>query len=390
MKKETIARMARRICALCALLVCMGAQAVAMDAATAADWMEQFAAALDALSPVNDPAQTGDPARAGQYLLEYEFGTVLAGVSEHPAAQDIIEIDVRTSQVTDCRGVRVGMALDAALSGESLGAAGVTGSQLYVLGTQDTGYGFSWAYVGADGVYGVEYITYAGQESGMKEYTLTYVLGDGEITAIRVKTADATLVQAQDAVSTAQEMLARQQSELIASKNAQAIFAESDLQVMGGDALGVPVAQLIRLLGEPQSVQTLPSAQGRMLVYDGAVVRLSLNEATGEEIVRGVSVSSAAIEGPRRLTVGMSAQAAAGLFACTADTGSRGGTLYLEGEAAGEAPYGELTALSADELLLRYACVTSAGETAVLEAGVKDGAVAYWSLAYAGDAEGGM
>ena len=374
------------MCVLAALLVCMNARALAYGGDEAQRWLEQFAQALTELAPMNDAEQTSDPARAGQYLIEYEFGTVLAGVPETPVAQEILEIDVRTDQVTDCRGVRVGMGLEAALGDEAIGASD---SALIVLSVQEADCGWSWAYVGPDGVYGVEYIAYAASERGMTEYTLTYVIGEDVITAIRMKMADATPAQAQDGLSTAREIAEKQNSERIALRSEAPVFSRSDLQVQGGAALGVPVASLIARMGEPQAVQTLPQAQGRMLLYDGAVVRLAFNEATGEELVRGVSVRSAAIAGPRGLTVGMPVQTAAGLFACEADVTARGGTLYLAGEARGEAPYGEAV-VSGTELLLRYACVTDGGEVALLEAGIADGAVAYWSLSYEADAQGGM
>ena len=103
MKRRMILRQFRHRCALAALLVCMSARALAYDGAAAWRWMEQFAQALEAFVPLNDAEQTSDPARAGQYLIEYEFGTVLASVPETPVAQEILEIDVRTGQVTDCR-----------------------------------------------------------------------------------------------------------------------------------------------------------------------------------------------------------------------------------------------------------------------------------------------
>ena len=384
MKRRMITLRLARVCALTVLLMCITAPALAYDGAAAQQWMEQFAQALGAFAPMNDAEQTSDPARAGQYLIEYEFGTVLASVPKTPLAQEILEIDVRTSQVTDCRGVRVGMELATALDGETIAAADST---LVVLHTQEEKQSWSWAYVGPDGVYGVEYIAYADSGSGMTEYTLTYVIESGVITAIRMKAAEATAAQAQDGLKTAQEIMDK--GVWIAMKNDQPVFAQSDLQVQGGAALGVPVADLIAHMGEPQEVQTLPNTQGRMLLYDGAAVRLAFHEETGEERVRGVSVNSAAIEGPRRLTVGMPVQTAAGLFACETDVTARGGTLYLEGEAEGEAPYGKAIA-SGTELLLRYACVTDDGETALLEAGIADGKVAYWSLSYAGDTQGGM
>ena len=386
MKKGMMTRRLACVCVLAVLFVCMRAQALAYNGAAAQQWMERFAQALEAFVPLNDAEQTSDPARAGQYLIEYEFGTVLASVPETPVASEILEIDVRSAQVTDCRGVRVGMELGAALGDQRVST---TDETLVVLDTQEAECCWSWAYVGAGSVYGVEYIAYLGDEGGMTEYTLTYVLDDGVITAIRMKTAEATAAQAQEGLKTAQEIEEKQNRERIALRNEEPVFTQSDLQVQGGIALGVPVADLIACMGEPHDVQTLPRAQGRILLYDGAAVLLTFNEATGEELVRSVSVSSAALSGPRRLTVGMPVQTAAGLFACDADVTARGGTLYLAGEAEGEAPYGEAVVADAG-LLLRYACMTDRGRVAMLEAGITDGAVAYWSLSYAEDAQGGI
>ena len=71
MKRRMILRRFRHMCALAALLVCMSARALAYDGAAAWRWMEQFAQALEAFVPLNDAEQTSDPARAGQYLIEY-------------------------------------------------------------------------------------------------------------------------------------------------------------------------------------------------------------------------------------------------------------------------------------------------------------------------------
>lgn len=386
MKNMTMKSLFVRAAALACLLVCLWAQALAYDAGIAANWMEQFAGALTALAPVNDPAQTTDPARAGQYLLEYEFGTVLSRVKENPTAQDILEIDVRTGQVTDCRGTRVGMRLEQALGGA---APAVGAAMLQVLSAQETGYGWSWAYVGENGVYGVEYIAYSENGAAMKEYTLTYVIENDVITAIRMKTADATLAQAQDGLETAKEIASRQNAEMtIAANNRSALDAQS-LQVNGTKALGVPVAQLVGAMGEPRDIQTLPEGAGRILLYDGAVVTLGFNEMIGEEIVRAVSVSSDAFEGPNRLLVGMTLREAGSLVRCDQNVYSRGGTLYLAGEASGEAPYGELKAVSANEAMLIYACQAE-GDTALLQVIAVDGRVTSWQMMYMSDMQGGV
>lgn len=358
------------------------------DGEAVSGWLTQFADALSALSPLNDPQETADPARAGQYLIEYEFGTVLSKCADASQAQDMLEIDVRTAQVTDCRGVRVGMGLN-----EVLGGAQMTegSSQLIVLSTQEAGIGWSWAYVSDGGVYGVEYITYGGEGADMKEYTLTYVIEDQIITAIRLRIADATQAQAEAGLSTAEEIASRQVGEVLAAQNEASIFSEADLQVMGADALGVPVYDLVARMGEPQEVQTLPGGSGRILLYSGAVVTLALEEYTGVEVVRGITVSSEEIAGPRGLRTGMSIQQAAALFACEQNIYSSGGLLYMQGEALGEPPYGELSRGEGGEATLRYACLTDKGETAMLEVGIEQEDVAYYTLSFGGvEAEGGI
>lgn len=384
MKNKTIKRLFVRAAVLVCLLAGFSAQALAYDAGMAASWMDQFAEALAALAPVNDPSETTDPARAGQYLLEYEFGTVLSRVKENPTAQDILEIDVRTGQVTDCRGMRVGMRLEQALDG-AVPAQGV--AMLQVLSAQETGW--SWAYVGESGVYGVEYIAYGEGGAAMKEYTLTYVIENDMITAIRVKTADATLAQAQDGLETAKEIASRQNAEIMIAANDRLALDAQGLQVNGRKALGVPVAQLIAAMGEPRDIQTLPEGAGRILLYDGAVVSLGFNEMIGEEIVRAVSVSTDAFEGPNRLLVGMTLREAGSLVRCDQNIYSRGGTLYLAGEAAGEAPYGEMKAVSEREMMLTYACEAE-GDTALLQVIAVDGTITGWQMMYMSDMQGGV
>jgi len=378
MKKKTVG-------VLAALMLCMitNVCALAYDASIAGAWLEQFAQALGSLSPVNDPRATTDPARSGQILLAYEFGTVLAN-RENPMAEDILEIEVRTSQVTDCRGVRVGMGLESALDGVSIGAST---TPLYVLGTQDAGW--HWAYVKDGSAYGVEYIAYGGMGTAMKEYTLTYVIENDAISAIRMKIAGTTQAQAEEGLLTAKEIASRQHGEVLAMANDAAMFSAADLSVNDASALGRPVYELIAHMGEPQEIQTLPEGRGRILVYDGAAVRLQLDEKTGVEIVRGVSTTGAQTVGPRRLSVGLSVQEAASLFCCEQEVSSLGGMLYIGGESLDDPPYGYLS-VSGSEMMLVYTCLTETGEVAVLEAGISDGAVAYWHLYYQNDAAGGV
>ena len=377
MKKKTVGL-------LTSLLLCLvtNACALAYDANIAGVWLNQFAAALGGLTPVNDPQATTDPARGGQVLLAYDFGTVLAN-RENPQAEDILEIEVRNSQVTDCRGVRVGMDLTSTLNGAQIGEST---TQLYVLGTQNAGW--HWAYMKDGSIYGVEYIAYGGMGTEIKEYTLTYVIEGGMVSAIRMKIAAATQAQAEEGLMTAKEIASRQHGEVLVLANNADMFSASDLEVNGAPALGRPVYELIAHMGEPEEIQTLPEGKGRILVYEGSAVRLRLDERTGVEVVRGISTTGIQTVGPHRLSVGLSVQEAAALFYCETDVSSLGGTLYIGGESLDDPPYG-LMSVSGGEMMIVYACRTETGETAMLEAGITDGVVAYWHLYYM-DAAGGM
>lgn len=370
--------------ALAFVCACACAEAQEYDAQAAKAWLSQFAAALSELPAINTPEDTADPARAGQYLFEYEFGTVLTSGSAAPEPEGILSIDVRTAQVTDCRGVRVGMTLAEALGGLPVPQ---TDAQLYVLGTQESGYGWSWAYLRSGEVYGVEYITY-GEENGgtLKEYTLTYVIDGGVISAIRMQQADATAAQAQESLMTAEEIASFQQTVSLVLQSDAAAFGEHDLMLMGMRVLGRQPADLVKVLGEPEEIQTLPGAAGRMLVYSGAVIRLGFDEKTGVETVRGIGVSDESIKGPRGLAVGMSLSDAASRFRCQAEIPAEGGMLYEQGDLRGEA-------LISEEgfVMLRYSCPISDAEkgNAVLECTAQGGEIRYWHLYYEMDAKGG-
>lgn len=351
-----------------------------MDAAVMRSWMNQFADALVMLTPLNDPAQTVDPARPGEYLIEYEFGTVTATTPQTPNAEDILEIDVCTQQVTDCRGMRVGASLQDALGNTQIPQ---TDANLSVLSIQESGIGWCWAYVGDGNVYGVEWMTYDTLDpNDVTEYTLTYVLTqDGMVNAIRVKAAASTQAQAETGLQTATEMMEKRQGNaVLCPQNNAPVLTEDDLIVMGTKALGIPVYEWIAAMGEPVEMQTLPAGGGRLLLYEGAAVTLGLDEATGVEVVQGVSVTGSGLTGPRGLHVGMSLSEATALFRCDGDIGADGGILYIEGEAYGEPPFGEMTAMQSGAATVRYACMMASGKTGWLEVGIENGSVSYWHM----------
>ena len=345
-----------------------------MEAAVMENWLQQFCTALPSVPLLGDPQMTADPSRPGEYLLEYAFGTVTATAENSVLPENIVQIDVRTQQVMDCMGIRVGMPLDAVLAGAYVGQSN---TQLYVLSTQESGLGFAWAYLDGNGIYGVERITYGGNDADMTEYTLTYVIDDmQQVSAIRIRRAAATQAQAQQAMNTAEEIAQRQRGEVYAVKNNAPVLEADGMQVMGVHVLGIQAADLVGLLGEPVEIQTLTSNQGRLLLYEGAAVELMLDEQTGEEIVRGVSASASDVTGPNRLSVGMGVQEATARFACDEDVYAVGGILYQRGEARGEAPYAELVRSGmSGEAKLRYLA-----HGAVLEISIQDAAVRNWHI----------
>ena len=371
---------AAMLCVLALILFvpCAWAQ---YDAQTAQNWLEQFAAEIAKMQPVGDAEATADPARAGEYLFEYPFGTVVARSKDAPAAHEILRVELTGDGVSDCRGLSVGQTLEDVIAGREIPASE---TPLFVLSTQDTGYGWSWAYVGKDGVYGAEFITYSADESAMKEYTLTYVIEGGMITAIRLQTADSTLALAQDGLRTAEEIASRQQGEMIASENAEKAFEAADMTVSFRRVIGAPVEDLIALIGEPQEIQALPGGEGRMLVYAFCAAELAFNEQTGVETVRALTCVVPEIAGPRGICVGMDAKAAAALFRCDNPVYSTGGALYLGGEAQEMPPYGEVIPDGSGQYSLRYACELPDGRIGMLHVGTLDGKVLNWWLSMEG------
>ena len=95
------------------------------------------------------------------------------------------------------------------------------------------------------------------------------------------------------------------------------MFGADDLTVNGRTVIGAEAYALVQALGEPNEVQTLPAGGGRILLYDGAAaVRLGLDEATGAEVVLGVTATGI-FRGRVGCWVGMAAREAAGLSDAT-------------------------------------------------------------------------
>ena len=346
------------------------------DAQIAQEWLEHFSAELAALQPKNDVMTTADPARPGQYLMEYEFGTVLGTKAGGLSADDILCVELTAPGAADCLGLQVGQTLE-----DIIGDRGIIdgNAPIHVLSTQEAGYGWNWAYASNGSVYGVEYVTYGG-ETAFREYTLTYVIDSQRITAIRLRIAQATQAQAIEGLQTAEEIAEKQFGELVVWENDQPELRMEDLTLNGRPAVGVPVEDLIALLGEPKEIQVLPHGDGRMLVYGYCAAELMFDEMTGVEIVRSLIWVEPAALGPRGVKVGMDAREASGLFRCDNNVYSSGGTLYLAGEAQGIAPYGELISGDDGQYVLKYTCEMDNGKIGMLNIGITFDEVRHWWL----------
>lgn len=367
------------LCALLGFAAAAGAETVSATDFKA--WFGLFADALSGIQPVNEPQDTLDPARSGQALWQYEFGTVLAADAEGVGAEDILEISVETPQVTDCRGVRVGMAVSDAVPNLRT-ADSVT--PLVVQEISPDVLSWVWAYVGEGGLYGVEFMAYEIDGEGAKEYALTYLVDMGEITGIRVRMTPSTAQAAAESSRTAVEIAQRQDGEALIYANSQSVLMAAELCVQGWARLGEDAAQLFSALGEPIEMQQLPNSVGRLLLYEGIVAELAFIERTGEELTAAVTVNTGDITGPRGLRCGMSVQEAAGLFRCEKNMLAQGGTLYMEGEAEDMPPCAMLIAGETGEMMLRYLCEMPDGRTGALEAWISDETVTGWRVCYDG------
>ena len=83
----------------------------------------------------------------------------------------------------------------------------------------------------------------------------------------------------------------KQRASARAVQNDQPAFSEQDATLNGTRVLSEPVDRLGGLLDSPESSQTLPAGQGRLLLYDGLIISCNLEEQTGVETVYGITAA---------------------------------------------------------------------------------------------------
>ena len=305
---------------------------LSFDAVKGMDWMLNLSDYLMGETPLNDPVETGDLSRPGQYLLQYDFGTVITEGTMQPSRGCIAEATMETSKIADCLGFTVGMNI------EAIGDARIL-EPLYpltLISMQQEGIGWMWVYGKEGHPYGIEWVSYQMEEEKATEVTLTYTVENQVIKTIRIKQTPMTREEAMGNLESVGEMNQAQSSQAKVIKNQEAAFSGADALLNGESFLSVEVYRIIARLGEPESVQSLPGSQGRLLLYPGAVFSCNLEEMTGVERIDALTVASDAYTGPREVQVGMTLNAVAALFRSDHTISSAGGTLYQEARNQGQ------------------------------------------------------
>ena len=299
-----------------------------------------------------------------------------------PVRGSLSDVTMETGKIADCLGHTVGMSV------QELGIAGLSDPAypLTLVALQQEGIGWCWIYA-RDGIpYGIEWVSYDLGDSQTVETALTYSVENGMITAIRTRVHEMTAEEAMANLSSVAELDAAQRASARAERNAMTAFEAGDALLNGTKVIYAASEQLARLLGDPVSSHNLPSGQGRLLMYDGLIAAVNLEEQTGVETIYGLTVVSDAYTGPRNIRVGMTLKETTGLFRCDRTVTSAGGTLY-ESDADSRLPQAKLLRFEGGEETLIYGC-ESGSITLWLEITFQSGRINAWRL-YTGNQDNG-
>ena len=361
--------------ALLLSLFLVTAQADEYDAVMAEDWLMNLAGYLSGVQPLNDPRETGDLSRPGEYLLQYDFGTVMTKGETEPKRGSIVEVTMETAKIADCLGHTVGMRL----ADLNIPAAQEPAFPLTLVSMQQSGIGWLWVYANDGKTYGVEWVSYRLDSSQATEMVLTYTVAEGIVTAIRIRKNEMTADEAMANLSSVGELDETQRASARAERNDQPAFSEQDATLNGTRILAQPVDRLSGLQETPESTQTLPAGQGRLLLYDGLIVSCNLEEQTGVETVYGVTAVKEKYAGPRDIRVGMTVSEVLNRFRCDRTVTTAGGTLYLEETDPDQLPQGKLVRFDENEESLIYGCRAN-GQGLWLEVTIRNERVNAWRM----------
>ena len=345
-----MSRIIRAVLLLSFLLVT--AQADGYDADVAEDWLLNLAGYLSGIPPLNDPTETGDLSRPGEYLLQYDFGTVITQGETEPKRGSIVEVTMETAKIADCLGHTVGMRIEDLNIPETQNPM----FPLTLVSMQQTGIGWLWIY-GNDGkTYGVEWVSYRMDGDQATEMVLTYTVAEDIITSIRIRRNKMTADEAMGNLSSVGELDETQRASSRAVRNNQPAFSAKDTTLNGTLIIAKPVDHLAGLLESPESTQTLPAGQGRLLLYDGLIISCNLEEQTGVETVYGVTAVKEKYTGPRAIQVGMTLSEILERFRCDRTVTTAGGTLYQDDADPENLCQGKLVCFDENEESLIYGC----------------------------------
>lgn len=291
-----------------------------LDAQALLAWRDMLWQVMRQMPVENDPAQTNDPDGADTWLFAFPFG--LAELTEpelHAEENPLAAIEI-TNSAMDCpRGLRVGDTLEAVLAAYPNNNPDLEGSAeyaaLYLNPAQAPDKEASWGWIARQNrtVWSVSY-TVSQPASGMDDYrremTLTYVMEDGKISAIRADgfAALVTLAESQanyDAVSAFAAMDAFGGAD-------QAVNSTDTLEVAGLDFRTATPEEAIGALGTPLADELDSMAGVRTLTYTGMLVEFMQLE--GRWRMSAFMVSEGATPGPMGIRIGDSRQSVEARF----------------------------------------------------------------------------
>lgn len=306
--------MKRTIAMALALALCLTATAAwaaePLDGQTLLAWRDMLWQVMRQMPVENDPAQTNDPDGADTWLFAFPFGLAeLTGPELHAEENPLAAVEI-TGPAMDCpRGLRVGDSLEAVLAAYPNDNEALEGSAeyaaLYLAPASAPDREASWGWLARQNrtVWSVAYTVSqpaAGMDDYRREMTLTYVMDDGKIAAIRAEgfAALVTLAESQanyDAVNAFAAM--------DAFDSVDPIEAGTDaLTVAGLDFRTATVAEVVNALGTPLADEMDMMAGVRTLTYAGMLVEFLQQDGTWR--MSAFMVTEGATAGPMGIRIG--------------------------------------------------------------------------------------
>lgn len=354
-------------------------------------WRDQIIVEVSSGSVLNNPSETFDPSGNGVYLFDY--GTVQVSASSlELTGETVAQIQINSDQIADPYNIRVGMGMDEVLASFPNENEQLTGDDAFAVlyaSMTDTAYTWAWVMRSGETVYGVQYaLSEKLQDDHYGDAGILYVMDEGKVSSIRVYglNAQITKSEAQMNMQTAIDISTRANytpPQIIARANQDTLLTFVDLTIDGKLLLQLGKDQVIQALGEPISSSSMLDEAGishTLIWYDGLNIQLSEDDST----VQSVNITSSSIAGPRNIGVGMTLEEVLDHIHVGEDVREgKSSTLYMEGEAIDDPPYGAIEFYGSGRCTVRLSTVTDTpGETASVLIDIEDGIVQELHLYY--------